>query len=270
MVDGPLPADGDALFVPDGDRFVPTEWARGPWSPDALHGGPVAALVAREAERRAGDDGLQPVRLTLELLRPVGTGPLTVTAREVRPGRTVRIHDVVVAAGGAEVAWGRVLRLRVDPSGEAPRPTVPEDPPLPPPAAGTAVPFPGEDYPAFHNAGMEVRFVAGAFGQPGPAAAWFRLRPSVVPGEPPSPFQRTTAAGDFGNGIGAELAFGSAVFINPDLTVALHRLPVGEWVGLDARTRFGPPGIGMAESALLDVEGRIGRAVQTLVVDPAP
>ena len=36
----------DALFVADHDRFVPTELARGPWDPNALHGGPVAALVA--------------------------------------------------------------------------------------------------------------------------------------------------------------------------------------------------------------------------------
>ena len=31
-------------------------------------------------------------------------------------------------------------------------------------------------------------------------------------------------------------------FINPDLTLVVHRPPVGEWVCLDARTRFGAPG----------------------------
>ena len=68
------------LFVPDGRRLVPTERARGPWSPDALHGGPVAALVARAAETVPGGEELQLVRITLELLRPVPMAPLAVTS----------------------------------------------------------------------------------------------------------------------------------------------------------------------------------------------
>ena len=50
--------------------------------------------------------------------------------------------------------------------------------------------------------------------------------------------------------------------------MALHRPPVGPWVCVQARTRFGPPGVGAAESSLWDEQGRIGRAVQGLVVEP--
>ena len=91
----------------------------------------------------------------------------------------------------------------------------------------------------------------------------------VVAGEVPTPDQRAVAASDFGNGISAELDFRTDLFINPDLTVSLDRLPEGEWVCLDATTRFGAPGIGLAESSLWDLRGRIGRAVQLLVVEPA-
>ncbi len=101
----------------------------------------------------------------------------------------------------------------------------------------------------------------------GPATAWFRLRYPVVLGEEPSPWQRAVAAADFGNGVGAELDFGSSRFINPDLTVSIHRPPVGEWVCLSSRTRFGTPGIGATESELWDGHGRIGRAVQNLLVE---
>ncbi|HYR96193.1 MAG TPA: acyl-CoA thioesterase domain-containing protein, partial [Candidatus Binatus sp.] len=83
----------DALFVPDGDRFVPTELCRGPWRPDAQHGGPPAALLARSVERAAGDDGMQTVRLTVELLRPVPLAPLAVVARIARPGRKVQLVE---------------------------------------------------------------------------------------------------------------------------------------------------------------------------------
>ena len=57
-------------------------------------------------------------------------------------------------------------------------------------------------------------------------------------------------------------------FINPDLTVTLHRLPDDEWVCLDSGTRLGPAGVGTAESALWDERGSLGRAIQTLLVEP--
>jgi len=123
------------------------------------------------------------------------------------------------------------------------------------------------DYRGFLNGAMEIRFVDGGFHLPGPAVAWFRLRYPVIPGEEPSPWQRAAAAADFGNGISAQIPFGSATFINPDLTVELVRPPAGPWVGLDARTRFGGPGIGWAESALWDGDGRIGRSMQSLLVE---
>jgi len=258
-----------SLFVPDGDLLVPTELARGPWSPDSLHGGPVAAVVARSVERLCGDDGLALTRLTLELLRPVATAPLAVTSRVVRPGRRVQVVDTVVTQAGTEVTWGRSLRIRVDPTLPAVVSVAPEEAAPADRASGEVVASILPDYPAFHSRGMEIRFVGGRFDRRGPATGWFRLREPVVPDEPPSPVQRVMAAADFGNGISAELDFRTDVFVNPDLTVSLLRPPVGEWVCVDARTRFGSPGIGCAESVLWDERGRIGRAVQNLFVEPS-
>ncbi len=258
-----------ALFVPDGDHLVPTGYSRGPWSPTALHGGPVAALVAREAENVGGGEDLQLVRITLELLRPVPLTPLRVTSAVVRPGRKVQLIDTVVEADGVEVAWSRALKIRRARGEAALRPTVPEDDAPRPPTEGIPRPgSPGEDR-AFHSEGVAMQYVRGAFERPGPATVWIRLEVPVVLGEQPSPWQRVAAAADFGNGVGAELPFGTNLFINPDLTVEVHRPPVGEWVCLDARTRFGSPGIGAAESALWDGGGRIGRAVQSLLVEVA-
>ena len=273
MSDHPTAGAAGALFVPDGEHLVPTDLARGPWSPDALHGGPVAALAARAAERCVPAGDLQLVRVTLELLRPVPTAPLSVSASVVRPGRKVQLVEVSVGAAGTEVARAHALAIRRTPDGRPDGrpevPTVAEDPAPAPPEAGITTPSLTDAYPAFHNGGMEIRFVKGRFDEPGPATVWFRLRCPVVAGEEPTPWERAAAAADFGNGVSAELDIGTHVFINPDLTVSLHRPPVGEWVCLDARTRFGTPGIGVAESALWDVEGRVGRAVQNLLVEPA-
>jgi hypothetical protein len=267
--EGPVEGEGEALFTPDGGGFLPGELARGPWSPEALHGGPVAALAVRAAECCEPDGGLQLVRLTLELLRPVPLSHLSVGARLVRPGRRVQLVDVTIEAGGVAVALARGLRMRVaPPPGAQAAAAPPTDEPRPlPPERGVVVDPLRADYRAFHNGAVEIRFVDGQFDVPGPATAWFRLRYPVVPGEEPSPWQRAAAAADFGNGISAQFPFGSAMFINPDLTVELVRPPEGPWVGLEARTRFGSPGIGWAESALWDAHGRIGRSTQTLLVE---
>jgi Thioesterase-like superfamily len=267
---GADPADSTgALFVPDRDAMVPTGRARGPWSPDALHGGPVAALVARAAERHAAraDGRLQLVRITLELLRPVPMAPLIVASSLVKPGRKVQLFAIGVMAGEVEVAAARTLLLRVAPDDPAVLPDAPEE--ASPPGPDESAPGPAMDdrYPAFHNEGVEMRFARGDESGRGPATVWFRLRGPVVAGEEPTPWQRAAAAADFGNGISSEIDFETTSFVNADLTVSVHRPPVGEWVCLDARTRFGSPGIGAAESALWDEAGRIGRAVQHLVLE---
>ena len=89
----------------------------------------------------------------------------------------------------------------------------------------------------------------------------------LVPDEDPSPLQRVAAAADFGNGISGLDLMNELLFINPDLTIHLNRLPVGEWVCLDAQSRYEPNGIGIASSDLYDEVGPIGRSIQSLLLD---
>ena len=140
-----------------------------------------------------------------------------------------------------------------------------------------ATPFPGPEQgevfepeseePGMHRTAMELRFVRGLFWEPGPATAWLRLRVPVVDEETPSPLMRVLAAADFGNGISMAVGFDRYLFINTDLTVYLHRLPNGEWICLDTATTLQRSGTGVAESALYDVHGPIGRSMQALLVD---
>jgi hypothetical protein len=186
-----------ALFVPDGDALLPTDLARGPWNPAALHGGPTSALLARD--------------------------------------------DPLVA---------------------------PVPPPEPGPAGSrrerSAI---ADDCTAFHNAAVEHRFATGSWLDPGPVVVWIRFLAPVVEGEDPSPLERTAAAADFGNGVSFVLPWETHTFINPELTVHLLRPARGERIALDAQSFIGPDGIGLAESALSDEWGRIGRASQSVLVD---
>jgi hypothetical protein len=261
----------EALFVPDGERFRPTELCRGPWTPDAQHGGPPAALLARAIERFEGGEPMHVARLTVELLRPVPLTPLVVTTAWSRPGRRVQLVEAHLHAGDVEVARASGLRIRrVD----LPVPRTGYAPPAPAgPAQGSDGAPPWEGLivtPAFHSDAVEHRFVGGGFAGPGPATDWIRLRVPLVAGEEPSPLVRVAAAADFGNGISWELSrLDGWSFINPDMTVYLHRPAVGEWICLEAATSLGPLGIALAESRLWDERGPIGRAVQSLLLDRA-
>jgi hypothetical protein len=56
------------------------------------------------------------------------------------------------------------------------------------------------------------------------------------------------------------------MFINPDLTLYIEREPIGEWVALQSEMRVTSGSVAMAESVLWDEHGRIGRAIQSLLV----
>ncbi len=259
----------EAIFTRDGDRFAPTELARGPWSPEAQHGGAPAALLARAVERFDGGAAMFVSRLTIDLLRPVPIAPLAVRTRMARPGRKVQLVEASLFSGETEVARCNALRIR---RAEL---TLPADlpraapPPGPTGGVGGMPPWAAEvGYRAFHNTGVEHRFVAGSFERPGPATDWIRLRVPLVDGEETSPLSRVAAAADFGNGVSWVVSRNEGYrFINPDLTIYLHRHPAGEWVCLDAVTCVQSHGVGLAESALFDEQGPIGRAAQSLLIE---
>jgi acyl-coenzyme A thioesterase PaaI-like protein len=267
-----LMAEPDAFFHADGVRYVPTELPRGPWHRDFMHGGPPAALLARAMEALVPGEGeaaaqVPPLvaRFTVEFVRPVPLAPLDVTAEVARAGRQVTHLRAAATAGGQEVCRATALCIRrahLDLAAVAPAP--------PPPAGpGASAPF---DFPFFsaargYHTAMECRFARGVFGR-GPVAAWMRMRVPLVAGEAPSPLQRVIVAADSGNGVSVVLDLARWTFVNPDLTVYLHRAAQGEWICLDAATSAQPDGVGLADTALHDERGAIGRSLQSLLVAP--
>lgn len=255
------------MFEPHGDAFVATALARGPWDAGAQHGGAPSALLAHCFEQLPGADGLVTARLTYELLRPVPIDRLTVEARVARPGRRVQVLEgAIFAPDGTEVVRARALRVAPIHPGVAL--TAGADGPPPGPEHGIADAVRLAPGLLFAGDAVEIRFVAGSFMEPGPATAWFRMKVPVVAGVTVTPLQTAAAAADFGNGISAALPWDRHTFINPDLTVYFERAPVGEWVALASETRIAADGIGVAESVLYDERGRIGRALQSLLIAP--
>jgi Acyl-CoA thioesterase C-terminal domain/Acyl-CoA thioesterase N-terminal domain len=276
----------DSVFRRDGDAFVPTGHARGPWDPGQLHGGAPGALIAEAVQA----DGYLVARLTIDFLAPVPMAPLTIRAQTTKPGRNLQMAEAEMEAEGRTVLRARAVRLRrgqVELPAEAGSANAVGGGPAAggggaPATGGPAAAAPGPDagrpgrFPlddgtgeGFHRTAMDIRFVAGDYGI-GPAKAWFRMNLPLIDDTPPSPLARAIAAADFGNGISRVVDFTDYLFVNTDLTVHLHREPATEWVLVDARTRLEPHGAGLAHSILSDERGQLGLAAQSLFVASRP
>ncbi|MFZ0088996.1 MAG: thioesterase family protein [Solirubrobacteraceae bacterium] len=254
---------GEAIFIQDDDRFTPTDLAVGPWDPGALHGGAPAALLVHVLGAHPVDPALRLARITYDFVRPAPLSELTARVAVVRPGRRVAVLDAMLRDSDRnEVTRARALLVAPSELGESNR----EPLPFAGPEAATGNDWQSPASRGFVANAVEIRFVAGRFGEPGPAVAWFRLRYPLIAGRPIAPLERAAAAGDFGNGIASVLTWDEHVFINPDLTLYLEREPVGEWVAMQSVSSVSPGAIATSQSVLWDQTGRIGWATQSLLV----
>src|SRR5436305_883318 len=84
----------EAVFIAGADGgFTATDLARGPWDPDAQHGGAPAALLMHAFEALPAAPGLLIARVSYEFIRPAPLGALTVRADVIRPGRRVQLLE---------------------------------------------------------------------------------------------------------------------------------------------------------------------------------
>jgi hypothetical protein len=224
---------GSLYVAVDGGWFA-TALTIGPWDPGLQHAGPPAALLLRAAEQASGIAGGQTVRLAYDIFAPVPVGPVRISSSVVRPGRRIELVEAVLTADGERPlmrlsAWR--MRVRDDDGAGG---GIQQPHPAP---AGFAesrredAAFFTQDI-AYHRA-LEWRFAAGSFNAPGPAAAWTRPRCELVAGEPMTPLQHLLVMTDAASGISTPLDWSTVSFANVDLSVALHRPPRGEWVGMD-------------------------------------
>lgn len=267
---------GESIFSARDGRYVPTEQARGPWDPAALHGGAPAALLTAAFERHDPEPQMRFARLGFEFLRTLPFAPLRIETRTLRPGRRVQelaaeLYADLGAEGERLVCRANALRMQAIPHElpELPGGTLATER-MPGPEEGEPRTFalnPEIDETSFASTAMEMRWLNDPRA-PGPGRVWQRLRFPLLDEEGASPLARVAASADFGNGISASLPFDGWLFINADLHVHLHRQPRGEWIGIDARTLLHAGGTGLAETVLHDADGPIGRGFQTLVVAP--
>ena len=242
----------EPFFVREGDTFVPTPSSRGPWDPKSLHGRVIAGLLGNEIERHYGAPEFIPARLTVDMYRLPDLSPVEVTTRVVREGHRIKVVDAEFISAGISMgrATCQLLRRTENPAGNVWSPP-PWDAPLPkditPPENGRNP-----------MGGMWATLpISGAFGSVGKKRLWMSEVRELIGGEPLTPFARVALAADFASPF-ANAGDAGLGYINSDITLYLHRLPVTEWIGFEVVNHGATEGVAIGECWLHDETGPIG------------
>ncbi|MGH3365638.1 MAG: thioesterase family protein [Nocardioidaceae bacterium] len=257
----------ESFYVDDGraadgtQHFTATEHTTSPWGDGVQHGGPPSALLARAVEAMPSAEVRAVARVTVDLWGPVPVGPVQVSTRVLRPGRTVELVSADLSAGARLVAQASAWRYVVtDNDTSATQTDVP-----PGPDHGRELSRPAAWCAGYFDA-VEWRWVHGAVLTPGPATVWMRPRMPLVEGAEMSTLQRLLTCADSASGASAELDPADWAFMNTELSVHVLRPLVADWVCVDAATTLSGTSIGLATARLLDQDGLVGRSAQSLLV----
>ena len=247
----------EPFFHREGDTYTPTLRANGWWRPTGnLHARVMIGLFSHVIEQQYGEPDLQPARLTADLYRLPDLAPITVSTRMVRQGGRIKVIEAELFSGGVSSARAscQLLRRSQQPEASVWAQTgwdaAPPDQVAPPPKPFTDK---WEMRPILPPGAI----VANDLRAPGPRRTWLREVRPLVGGEPYTPFSRVATGVDYTSPIanGSETGLD---FINSDVTLYLHRQPVGEWIGYEVVDHQSAEGIALGHCRLHDIEGPIG------------
>jgi hypothetical protein len=252
------------FFTRDGDAFIPTPAANGPWDPKSLHGRVIIGLLAFVIEQRHGNDDFVPARLTVDMFRLPSFAPIEVKTKLVRDGLRIRVVEADFFSGGIGMARAscQLLRKTQNPEGRVWSPP------------NWAVPAPADiPAPTDPRLGMNgkwaIRPIVGAMGTVGPRRLWMSEVRDLVDGAPLTPFVRVAVAADFASPF-ANAGDHGLGYINSDVTLYLHRLPEKEWIGFEVVNHHATDGIAIGECCLYDQQGPIGTSTVAALAQRKP
>ena len=243
----------------DDGGFLPTRFALSHWGDDHLNGPAVVGLAAQVLESQCGSPDFMPTRLTVDLFRAARSAPTKVDVRVVRDGRRVRSAECDVVQDGRAVARATLIQYRrsTAPPGVLWEPPAPH--PSPPPPDDQMMPFIGSDAgwtrsPAAHQNDSRKSF--------------FNDGIKVIAGESLSPFVRASMVAE-STSLVTNLGTEGVGYINGDLTFALSRLPVDDWICIQGDSHRASDGIAVGTATLYDHQGAFGSGMTTAVANPA-
>lgn len=244
----------------EGGAFMPSLFAQSHWDDDQLNGPAVVGVAARALENHCGSPDFMPTRFTADLFRAARNAPTTVVVRVVRDGRRVRSAECDVVQDGRTVTRATLVQYRRSSPPSGREWTAPISPVQPPPPDDSILPFVGSDEegwtrsPAAHQNDSRKQFYNDGI--------------KVLAGEKNSPFVRAVIIAE-ATSLVTNLGTQGIGYINGDLTAAFSRLPVDDWIGIQADSHWAADGISVGTATLFDSQGAFGSGMATAVANPA-
>lgn len=264
---------GPAHFTASDQLFLPSDYALSHWGEGQLNGPAVVGLCARELERAFGAPDFLPTRLTVDLFKAAKAVPTEVRVRLVRDGRRVRTAECDVVQGEHIVARAIMVcyRRSAAPPGTQWQPDVEFG--FPPgvhdDAARGGYDRVGEDGVVRPHTGSAAGWSRKVGDHQNDSRKRFVDRTvDVVAGQPNSAFVRAAMVAE-STSLTTHLGTAGVGYINGDLTVGLSRLPVDEWIGVQADSHWAHDGISVGTATLFDSQGPFGSGMVTAVANPA-
>jgi hypothetical protein len=244
----------EPFFRKQGNAYHATPISRGPWSPTMLHGRVIAGLLAFQIEQDHGHDDFIPARLTVDMYRPPDFSPVTITTTLVRDGQRIKVVDADFISNGKSMgrASCQLLRKTQNSPGNVWMPPTWQVPT--PEQIGKDERFGDNTEPTWR-----IRNINGGWGMCVQRRVWMSDMRELVEGFPLTPFTRIGLISDFASPC-ANIGDAALGYINTDVTVYLHRLPKGEWIGMETINHRATDGVAVGECFIYDLEGPIGSA----------
>lgn len=263
------------FFNKEGDVFSPQSAAGSPWSETMQHGGPVNAIITLSIEAVAEKVGMQVVRLTMDILKPVPMKSVQVKSHFIRRGGKMAVVDTFLTVTGSDepVASGRAVLLKatpgrkamVDTSGSCPesKGSLLREPWLP--AEMTAQLPPGLHHLIqFYPSTKKER-----------PACWVNCVTDMLQDRAMTPLEHCATTADMTTVLATRmcatqlgsLSFDVAEIMNTNTSIHFTRPPVGEWFAYTDHFIQVSGSYGVAECVIYDEQGCIGRVAQNLIVN---
>lgn len=254
----------EAYFTRDGDQFIPGVFCRGPWDPKSLNGRAIVGLLGGVIELRHGSPEFLPARLTVDMYRLPGFAPITVETKVIRDGNRLKLVQAEFISDGKSMALASVQFLRTSQNSPG-NVWSPEPWDVAPPAD-----FDGSGSPRINDTIVwDRRPIAVPMGECGRRRVWTRDVRPLFDGIPLTPFQRCALAADFASPCSNNGDKGLE-YINSDVTMYLHRLPAGEFIGFDTVNHQASDGVAHGQVILSDETGPIGSASVAALAQKLP
>ena len=252
--------------------LVPGPLTGGPWDPTIQHGGPISGILAHLVETVPAPAPMRTTRHTVDMMRGVPLTPLRPEVEVLRSGRRIQVVRASLFSGpdlDVEMARATSLRMRVAdiPNPVDPEKTAhPEDEPHVLPDEPVLLTMLGIGVPAFLRA-VEFRRT-GEYRDGAPGLVWLRMHNEMVAGRETSAFVRLATVADMASMAAQYLQPDEWMTVNADLAVTAFRDPVSDWMGVRALHKNNGDGIGLSEAVLYDLDGRVGRATASILIEP--